>query len=305
MDKMKIGAALGTCRYPSTGMAPSWAQMREASLAAEQAGFDTLWIADELLWEFEDDTPPLGWWDCVATASAIAASTTTIEVGSWVLSALHRNPGLMVKAVETLDAVSEGRFIFGLGAGHAGRQGEAFGYPPDRTVSRYADALEIIVPLLRNGAADHDGPYHSAKSLLNDPRGPQGPSIPLMLGGHKTRTIGLAVQHADIWSAYATTGSHASHFVDMVAMVDRICDEQGRDPLTLGRSASIVVHRTDCADSVGFQMAPPIKGTTGEIVAELAAFADLGFTRIELVAAADSTKDIEMLAPIVAAAHEI
>ncbi len=286
-------------------MAPSWAQMREASLAAEQAGFDTLWIADELLWDTEDGTPPFGWWDCVATASAIAASTTTIGVGSWVLSALHRNPGLMVKAVETLDAISEGRFVFGLGAGHAGRQGEAFGYPPDRTVSRYADALEIIVPLLRKGSADHDGPYHSAKALLNDPRGPQGPSIPLMLGGHKTRTIGLAVQHADIWSAFATTGSHASHFVDMVAMVNRMCEEQGRDPLTLGRSAGIVVQRTNRPNSVGFEMAPAIKGTTDEIVAELAAFADLGFTRIELIAAADSTQDIEMLAPIVAAAREI
>lgn len=305
MGRLKIGAALGIYRYPSTGMAPSWAQIREASLAAEQAGFDTLWIADELLWEFEDDTPPLGWWDCVATASAIAASTTTIEVGSWVLSALHRNPGLMVKAVETLDTISEGRFIFGLGAGHAGRQGEAFGYPPDRIVSRYADALEIIVPLLRTGVADHDGPYHSAKSLLNDPRGPQGPSIPLMLGGHKSRTIGLAVQHADIWSAFATIGSHASDFVEMGALVDRICEEQGRDPLTLGRSVGIDVQRTDFAKSVGFEMAPPLRGTTDEIVTELAVFADLGFTRIELVAAADSTKDIEMLAPIVAAAHEI
>ena len=102
---------------------------------------------------------------------AIAATTSRASVGSWVLSALHRNPGVTVKAVETLDEISGGRFIFGFGAGHAGRQGEAFGFPADVTVGRYAEALEVVMPLIREGRASFDGRHHRAVDLPNQPRG--------------------------------------------------------------------------------------------------------------------------------------
>lgn len=87
-------------------------------------------------------------------AGAVAASTSRVKVGTWILSALHRNPGLSAKAVETLDEINGGRFVFGLWSGHAGRQAHAFGLPEDHVIGRFAEAVEIIVPLLRHGRVD-------------------------------------------------------------------------------------------------------------------------------------------------------
>lgn len=304
MGRLKIGLALGTVESPTTGVAPGWTTVRQVVNAAEDAGFDTVWVADELVWETPDDTNDMGWWECVAMLGAIAASTRTIAIGSWVLSALHRGPGVTVRSVETIDEISNGRFIFGFGSGHAGRQGEAFGFPPNYTVSRYEEALSILMPLIRHGTADFSGKYHSAVNQANHPRGPQRASIPLLLGGHGPRTIGIAVDHADIWSAYATTSSEAAAFGEMVELVNSACTERDRDPESLGRSAGIAVVRTDAAAPAEEPFAPPVTGTIGEIVSELAAFADLGFTSVELLGGI-GVEDVERLAPIVEAAKDI
>ena len=304
MGRLKIGLALGTVENPATGVAPGWTTVRKVVNAAEDAGFDTVWIADELVWETPEDKHDMGWWECIAMLGAIAASTETIAIGSWVLSALHRGPGVTVRAVETIDEISNGRFIFGFGSGHAGRQGEAFGFPPNYTVSRYEEALSVVIPLIRQGKADFRGKYHSAVNQPNRPRGPQKASIPLLLGGHGPRTIGLAVDHADIWSAYATTSSEAAAFEDMIKLVDTACIERDRDPQSLGRSVGIAAQRTDIAAPADEPFAPPITGTVGEIVSELAAFADLGFTSVELLGGLD-IEDVERLAPILEAAKDI
>jgi len=305
MGRLKLGVALGSHESADTGEAPAWDTIKAIASSAEVSGFDTLWIADELVWERNDGKHNQGWWEAVALLGGIAATTSTIAVGSWVLSALHRNPGLTVKAAETIDAISNGRFIFGLGAGHAGRQGEAFGYPPRFTIGRYAEALEIIVPLLREGVANFDGTYHSAKNQENRPRGPKGRHMPLMLAGHGPRNIGLAVQYGDIWSAYATDGTGASAFKEMSELVDRACADQGRDPATLERSVGIAVQRTDIATPEHEPLIPPITGDVDQLVAELAAFAGLGFTSVEFAINSESTADIERLAPIVEAAKDL
>ena len=121
--QLGIGLVLPMFEAPQSGEKPRWATIRSIAQRAENMGFDTVWVADELLWRVPDWPGPRGWWECVSVIGAVAASTTTIGVGSWVLSALHRNPGLTVKAAETLDEISDGRFVLGLGAGHAGDQG--------------------------------------------------------------------------------------------------------------------------------------------------------------------------------------
>src|SRR5689334_23764380 len=128
-------------------------------------GMDTLWIPDELLWRSETPSP-IGFWDGVSIAGAAAAITSRVKIGSWVLSALHRNPGIIAKTAETLDEISGGRFVFGLGAGHAWPgQAHAFGLPEDKIFDRFEEALQVIVPLLREGRADFEGPYHTGRGL--------------------------------------------------------------------------------------------------------------------------------------------
>src|SRR2546422_9922973 len=110
------------------GSTPRWDEIRELALKAEAIGFDTVWIPDELLWRRADGSIH-GWWESVAMTGAVAAATSRVKVGTWILSALHRNPAITAKAVETLDEISGGRFVFGLGFGAAGPPAAAFRLP--------------------------------------------------------------------------------------------------------------------------------------------------------------------------------
>jgi alkanesulfonate monooxygenase SsuD/methylene tetrahydromethanopterin reductase-like flavin-dependent oxidoreductase (luciferase family) len=295
---MKVGLVLPMLEVPPTGEKPTWDAIRAMALRAEEVGFDTVWIPDELLWRPEEWPGPRGFWECVAMTGAVAAVTSRIEVGTWVLSALHRNPGLTAKAVETLDEVSGGRFLLGLGSGHAGQQGKAFGYPLDHTIGRYEEALQIIVPLLREGHADFTGKYHAAVDQQLRPRGPRPNRIPIMLGAHKARTMGLAVRHADIWSAFATESSLPEAFEPMLQQVDAVCAEQGRDPASLGRSVGVIMETTDHHGAEEAGMGVSISGSPQEIAATLRQFAELGFTRVEIMLWENNLAGLEGLAAV-------
>lgn len=286
---------------PILGVKPRWSDIQRQARLAEQVGFDTAWLADELQWESDAWDGPVGFWECVALAGAVAASTESINVGTWVLSALHRNPGLTARVSETLNEISGGRFVFGFGSGHAGRQGEAFGFPPNYTVSRYEDALAIITELRTSGRASYEGPYHTATDLVMVPRPDGRPKIPLLLGGHRPRTMRLAVDHGDIWSAFATTSSQPEAFVDMLAAVDAICADVGRDPATLGRSIGVVVAAPGKPPAGLLADDEPIQGSVDQITETLLRFADMGCTRIEILGAGDQDAIIEGLAPVVEA----
>lgn len=294
---MQIGVVLPLLEDPPSGEKPTWATIRAMAQRAEELGFDTLWVPDELLWQPDEWPGPRGWWECVAVAGAVAASTARIGIGTWVLSALHRNPALTAKAVETLDEISSGRFLLGFGSGHAGKQGAAFGYPPDHTIGRYEEALQILVPLLRQGRVEFAGEYHRA-STEQRPRGPRPGKIPIMLGGHKERTMGLAVRYADIWSAFATESSLPEAFEPMLGQLDGICAEQKRDPGTLGRSIGVMVETTDDHTAEESGLGVPIAGSPEEIAATLRRFAELGVTRVELMLWPNTMAALDAAAPI-------
>ena len=283
MRPIEIGLPLPTIGLPMNADRDRWEDVRATALEAEQLGFDTVWLPDELLWKFEPDFEPMGTWECVSMASAVAAVTDRVKVGTWVLSALHRNPGLTVKVGEAIDEISGGRFIFGLGAGHSGDQGKAFGYPPDKVISRYEEALEIIIPLIRVGQATYSGQFHSAFEQDNAPRGPRGADMPIMLAGHGPRTIGLAVRHGDIWSGYATQGSMPGEFVDMLRLVDDACEQQERDPATLKRSIGVFVEPTEARFVEEIGLGAPLRGSAGEIAQRVHEFADIGVNMLEMI----------------------
>ncbi len=235
MSSIQLGLVLMTGESPDGSHVARWSEIRELAVRAESMGLDTVWVIDELLWR-RPDQPVQGFWDGVAMAGAVAASTSRIKVGTWVMSALHRNPGVTAKVVETVDEISDGRFIFGLGAGHAWPgQAHAFGLPEDHIHARFDEALRILVPLLREGRADFEGTYHAARDLEHRPTGPRPGRIPLMLGGHGPKMLKLAATHADIWSAYSEQRDDVEEFVGKLAAFEAACAEVGRDPATVGR----------------------------------------------------------------------
>jgi alkanesulfonate monooxygenase SsuD/methylene tetrahydromethanopterin reductase-like flavin-dependent oxidoreductase (luciferase family) len=293
---LEIGLVLPMGESFVDGSTARWTEIRDLAVRAEAIGFDTAWIADELLWR-----PPeghtTGFWECVAMTGAVAAATSRIKVGTWVLSALHRNPGITAKAVETIDEISGGRFVFGLGSGHAGRQAHAFGLPEDRVFGRFEEAVEIIVPLLRQGRADFEGTYHAAHDLEHRPVGPRPGRIPIVMGAKGPKMLQLAVRHAATWSWYVEERSDLSEFGPRLDALLAACDVAGRDPASIGRSAGIVVEPTaftGAADAIGV----PVRGSAEEIADALRAFETRGFTQVEVLLWPPTLAALEAMAPV-------
>lgn len=301
MGSLGLGFVLATYDSAAHSTTPRWPDMQHQARLAESVGFDTVWVADEFQWESDAWEAPIGWWECVALAGAVAASTSTIDIGTWVLSALHRNPGVTARVAETLNEISGGRFVFGFGAGHAGHQGEAFGFPPNYTVSRYEEALAIITSARADGATTFHGSYHDATGLEMIPRPDGRPAIPLLLGAHGPRTMRLAVDNADIWSAFATTSSQPEAFVEMLGNLEAVCAEAGRDPDTLGRSIGVAVAAPGKEATGLLAEDDPISGSVDQIVETFVRFADIGVTRLEILPSGDQVEVIEGLAPVVEA----
>lgn len=295
-----LGLVLPMLEPPPDGKAPSWADMLSVARRAEECGADTVWLADEILWRVPEWPGPSGWWDCLTLAGAVAASTDTIRVGTWVMSAAQHQPGMVVRAAEALDEISGGRFVLGLGSGHAGGA-TAIGFDTDKPVSRYLEALEIIVPLLHGeDPVTFQGEFHVADGLVVRPRGPRTGRIPLMMGGHGPRTMSAAARHADIWSAFATTSSLPDAFRGMTHSLDQICDDVGRDPASLQRSVGVFVDvgAEPSAEQVGLGV--PITGSVTEIWETVASFTDVGVTRVEIMPWPPTLESVDLLAPVFA-----
>jgi alkanesulfonate monooxygenase SsuD/methylene tetrahydromethanopterin reductase-like flavin-dependent oxidoreductase (luciferase family) len=281
MRPFEVGLVLPMGDVFGDGPTARWVDIRAIALRAEEIGFDVVWTVDELLW-LAPDRDPQGFWECVAMTGAVAAATSRIKVGTWILSALHRNPGITAKTVETIDEISGGRFVFGLGSGHAGRQAHAFGLPEDHVYGRFEEAVQIIVPLLREGRADFEGSYHAARNLEQRPLGPRLGGIPIMIGAKGPKMLRLAALHADIWSWYVEERSDLVEFGPRLAAFAAACVEAGRDPATIGKSAGIVVEPTSITGAEAV-LGIPVRGSAEKIADALRAFGAAGFTNIELL----------------------
>ena len=297
MRQLKVGVVVVTGDTGPSRATARWAEIRDLALHAEALGFDTVWTPDELLWR-PADKPVTGFWEGVAMAGAVAAVTQRIEVGTWVMAALHRNPGLTAKAVETLDEISAGRFILGLGAGHTWPgQARAFGLPEDHVYERFEEALKIIVPLLRAGHADFEGTWHAARDLDQRPVGPRPGAIPIMLAAHGPKGYGHAARLADIWSCYAEERSDVSELGPRVVALEAACAEVGRDPATIGRSAGVEV--APLARALGVDApAGTISGSAEEIADAFRTFSAAGFTRLELMISPQTIAALDAMAPV-------
>jgi alkanesulfonate monooxygenase SsuD/methylene tetrahydromethanopterin reductase-like flavin-dependent oxidoreductase (luciferase family) len=278
------------------GSTARWVDIRDLALRAEEVGFDTVWTADELLWRRADGTAQ-GWWEGVAMTGAIAAATKRVKIGTWVMSALHRNAAVTAKAVETIDEISGGRFVLGLGAGHAGKQGHAFGLPEDHVYGRFEEALQIIVPLVREGRANFEGTYHAARDLEHRPVGPRPGGIPIMIGAQGPKMLRLAARHADIWSWYVNERSDLVEFGPRLAALEAVCVEVGRDPATIGKSAGIVVEPTSVTGAEAV-FGPPVRGAAEAIADAFRAFATGGYTNLELVVWPPTLAALDALVPV-------
>jgi len=224
---MRVGVVLiteGSEQLP----APRWSEIRAAARHAEALGFDSVWLYDHLLFRPEGE-PPIGSWECFAFLSALAEATERVEVGTVVACTAFRNPALLAKMATALDEVSAGRFTLGVGAGWNEPEFRAFDVPFDHRVGRLEEALQIIAPLLREGAVDVTGRWYAARDCLDLPRGPRSGGPPLLVGGGGPRVLRLAARHADI----VNTGVDPADPEPRLQRLREACADVGRDPADL------------------------------------------------------------------------
>jgi alkanesulfonate monooxygenase SsuD/methylene tetrahydromethanopterin reductase-like flavin-dependent oxidoreductase (luciferase family) len=234
----KIGVFIPHFEQPWNGKTIGWEQIRTVATTAEEVGFDSVWLPDHLLFRFPN-VAPQGAWDVWSLMSSLAAVTTRVEIAPLVACSSFRNPALIAKMADTIDEISGGRFILGLGAGWHEPEYEAFGFPYDHRVSRFEEALIIISSLLRTGQVDFDGTFYSARNCELRPRGPRPEGPPIVIGSSSPRMMNLMAKYADAWNRDRL--NDVDMVLDLQAKVDAACVAAGRDPSTLGRVVGIQV----------------------------------------------------------------
>ena len=204
---------MGDSAAEGPGSAGRYAVVREQAKRAEDVGYDSIWVYDHLLFRPDGVDWTLGTWEAWTVMSALAEATEQVEIGSLVLCNQFRNPAVLAKMAHTLDEVSGGRLILGVGAGWNEAEFDAFGLPFDHRVSRLEEALQIIRPLLRDGYVDFSGKYYTVRDCEILPRSPRPHGPPLMVGAFSPRTVRLAVRFADQWNTgfWATPEDAAPH----------------------------------------------------------------------------------------------
>ena len=291
---LKVGLMFPDTEREFAGGTARWADLLAMAKLAEEVGFDSIWVSDHLIFRFEDKAPQ-GIWECWSLLSAFAAVTSRVEIGPLVSCTSFRNPALLAKIADTVDEISGGRLILGLGAGWHEPEYDAFGYPFDHRVGRFAEALQIIAPLLRTGQVDFAGTYYQARECELRPRGPRPAGPPVMIGTTGARMLRLTAEYADIWNAWALNTPE-----DVTAArekVDAACVEVRREPATLGRSCSILVDLPGRAGRPR-EDGPVLIGNPETLANSLRRHADLGISHVQVVLDPNNLSGIEMFARV-------
>jgi alkanesulfonate monooxygenase SsuD/methylene tetrahydromethanopterin reductase-like flavin-dependent oxidoreductase (luciferase family) len=247
--------------------------IRVVAQQAEADGFDSIWLPDHLFYRNPGE-PTRGIWECWTVLSALAEATRRVEIGTLVACNSFRHPTILAKMATTLDEVSHGRLILGVGAGWNEPEYHAFGLPFDHRVDRFEEALQILKPLMREGYIDFAGHYYEAKNCEIVPRGPRPQGPPLMVVADKPRMLKLTAQYADLWN----TGymGKPETLADRRSRIEAACREIRRDPRTLGVTALIGLWYPDLQTNKPKFFDNPLTGTVEEIALAMRGYKELG-----------------------------
>jgi len=275
---LKVGLFLQAYEQITTRVLPSWPDLRDMVQHAEAVGFDSLWLPDHLFVQFPpDDVYEV--WEGWSMLSAVAAITSRMEIGPLVACTSFRNPALLAKMAVTIDEISGGRLVLGLGAGWMESDFRTFGFPFDHRVSRFEEALIIITTLLRDGRIDFDGQYYQVRNCELRPRGPRPQGMPVLVGANGERMLHLTARHADAWNRDLAPAAAIADLPGWQVRVDAACAAEGRDPTTLARFAGIAI---DVSGAVLDEGSGAHTGSPDELAEILRRYAVAGISQVQV-----------------------
>jgi probable F420-dependent oxidoreductase len=236
---MRIGLVLP--QAPEDGAGGTWTDILGLARQAEEGGADSLWLSDHFFYRAADAPigSETGYHEAWTLLSALAATTRRVELGTLVLATSFRPAGLLAKMAATVDDVSGGRVILGLGCGWHEPEYEAFGYPFDHRVGRFEEALRIIVPLVHGQRVTFDGAYGQVHDAQIRPT-PIRPDLPILIAAKGERMLRLTARHADAWQT-AWFGRPDDRYRERHDALLMACETEGRDPGTLEVTVGVEV----------------------------------------------------------------
>jgi alkanesulfonate monooxygenase SsuD/methylene tetrahydromethanopterin reductase-like flavin-dependent oxidoreductase (luciferase family) len=296
---MKIGLYLPHWTGAYDGHDPRWSDVRDTARAAEDAGFASVWVIGHHYLPFGGGR---AWslWDPWSLLAGLAAATEQIELGPLVACTAYSNPALLARRAATVDEISGGRLILGIGGGYFDAEFDAVGIPADHRVDRFEEAIQIVTGLLRNGEVAFTGRHYRAELALDLPgMRPGGP--PVLVGAAQPRMMRLAARYADLWNAWLPFSTDpVGDLGEQRRALDRACVAVDRDPATLGRTAAVAVGALGRQPAFGPYDMANLGADEAEIVDRLLELQAAGIDHVQLCLAPATPHGVEAVAPVVA-----
>ena len=293
---LKVGVQL-----PEVERAVRWPELAAMIRSIEGCGFDSIWVGDHFLYRRPDGAA--GPWDAWSLLAAIAAMTTRVEMGPLVTPLGFYNPAVLAKKAATVDEVSGGRLIVGVGAGWYEPEFRAYGVPHADRFARFEEAFAILRTLLQDGAIDFEGRFYTARDCELAPRPrPGGP--PLLIGSVGERMLRITLPFAAAWNVwFHDTGNRPQGVAPLLARVEAACADVGRDPATVEATVSVLVRMPGGSGRIQGEggrdtTTVPVSGPPDVIAEVLRAYARAGVGHVQLILDPITGPSIEALAPV-------
>jgi probable F420-dependent oxidoreductase len=257
--------------WPNNNRAP--AELLEQARVAEDTGWHGIWLADHYMPNTGDTTPARGdAYECWALIPALAAVTERVRIGTLVSPTSVHHPALLAKRASTVDQLSGGRMVLGLGAGWQINEHHAYGIelePPGKRVSRFEESIQIVRSMLSEESTTFHGAYYDITDAPCDPKPVQSP-LPLLVGTRSPRMLRITARHADEWNTWGAPEQAAVHRTALI----ETCHAVGRDPATVWTSVNALVDLDGSAPPPG---RAALFGSASQLVDQLGRYAELGF----------------------------
>ena len=255
--------------WPRNDRAP--AELLEEAQAAEANGWHGVWLADHYMPDTGDTTPARGdVQECWALLPAVAAVTARVRIGTLVSPTSVHHPALLANRAASIDQLSGGRLVLGLGAGWQLNEHHAYGIelePPGKRVSRFEEAITIVRSLLAEESTTFHGEFYDFTDAPCDPKPVQSP-LPLLVGTKGPRMLRITARHASEWNTWL-----APDLTAKCQSLAEACDKTGRDRATMWTSVNAIIDLDSDAPSAG----RTLSGSPQQVIDQLGRFADLGF----------------------------